>query len=446
MDRAEAARIAVKPENGLAARPAEPKNPSSVPSLTGDSPRFGAREILKYIGPGFLVTIGFIDPGNWASNLAAGSGFGYSLIWVVTLGTAMLMLLQHNAAHLGIATGYCLSEAATIYLPRRASVPILGSAVAAAVSTALAEVLGAAIAINLITGLPVKLAVLLAAGFTLFMLFSNSYRKLEKWIIGFVSLIGLSFVFELILVKVDWVAAARGTFVPTVPGFSILIVMSLLGSVVMPHNLFLHSEIIQSRQWNLEDGCTIHRQLRFEFLDTTLSMIIGWAINCAIIVLAAATFHAAGLKVEELGDAKRLLEPLLGKAAGLVFAFGLLFSGVSSSITAGMAGGAIYTGIYGECYDIDDRHTKRGIIITIAGASVLAIVAPNPFWALVISQMALSIQLPFTIFTQIALTSSRKVMGEFKNKLSTTILLLLCGLVVSGLNVALVVSFFRPPA
>lgn len=416
----------------------------AVIAATGDSPRLGAREILKYIGPGFLVTIGFIDPGNWASNLAAGSGFGYSLIWVVTLGTAMLMLLQHNAAHLGIATGYCLSEAATIYLPRRASVPILGSAVAAAVSTALAEVLGMAIAVNMITGLPVKAAVVLACAFTLFMLFSNSYRRLEKWIIGFVSLIGLSFVFELALVKIDWQAAARGSFVPSMPASSILIVMSLLGSVVMPHNLYLHSEIIQSRQWNLEDGCTIKRQLRFEFLDTTLSMIVGWAINCAIIVLAAATFHAAGLKVEELGDAKRLLGPLLGKAAGIVFAVALLFSGVSSSITAGMAGGAIYTGIYGECYDIEDRHTRRGVIVTLAGACAIALVVPDPFWALVISQMALSIQLPFTIFTQIALTSSRKVMGEFTNRRSTTAFLFACGLVVSALNVALFVSFFLP--
>ena len=415
-------------------------------AATGDSPRLGAREILKYIGPGFLVTIGFIDPGNWASNLAAGSGFGYSLIWVVTLGTLMLMLLQHNAAHLGIATGYCLSEAATIFLPRKASVPILGSAVVAAVSTALAEVLGMAIAVNLITGRPVKVAVLPACAFTLFMLFSNSYRRLEKWIIGFVSLIGLSFVFELALVKVDWAAAARGGFVPSMPRLSILIVMSLLGSVVMPHNLYLHSEIIQSRQWNLEDGCTIKRQLRFEFLDTTLSMIVGWAINCAIIVLAAATFHAAGLKVEELGDAKRLLGPLLGKAAGVVFAVALLFSGISSSITAGMAGGAIYTGIYGECYDIEDRHTRRGVIVTLAGASAIALVVPDPFWALVVSQMALSIQLPFTIFTQIALTSSRKVMGEFTNRRSTTALLLLCGIVVTALNVALAVSFFRPPS
>jgi manganese transport protein len=414
--------------------------------LTGDSPRFGALEILRYIGPGFLVTIGFIDPGNWASNLAAGSSFGYSLIWVVTVGTAMLMLLQHNAAHLGIATGYCLSEAATIFLPRKVSVPILGSAVVASVSTALAEILGTAIAINMITGLPVKIAILVACAFTFFMLFSNSYKKLEKWIIGFVSLIGVSFVFELVLVKVDWAAALQGTFVPSMPQLSIVLIMSLLGSVVMPHNLYLHSEIIQSRQWNLEDGRTIHRQLRFEFLDTMLSMIVGWAINCAIIVLAAATFHARGLKVEALDDAKRLLEPLLGKTSGLVFAVALLFAGVSSSITAGMAGGAIFTGIYGECYDIEDRHTRRGIIITLAGAALIALIVPDPFWALVISQLALSVQLPFTIFTQIVLTSSRKVMGDFVNRRSTSLLLLFCGLAVSALNVALVVSFFLAPA
>lgn len=403
-------------------------------------PRFGALEILRYIGPGMLVTIGFIDPGNWASNLAAGSIFGYSLIWVVSLGTVMLMILQHNAAHLGIATGYCLSEAATIHLPRKASVPILGSAMAAAVSTALAEVLGAAIAVNLLTGLPLKPSIVLACFFTVFMLFSNSYRRLEKWIIGFVSLIGISFVFELALVKVDWAGAWTGTLVPDFPKGSILFIMSLLGSVVMPHNLFLHSEIIQSRQWNLEDESKVRHQLRFEFMDTMFSMIVGWAINCAIIVLAAATFHADGIKVEELGEAKRLLEPMMGKAAGLVFAAALLFSGLSSSITAGMAGGAIYTGIFGECYDLQDRHTKVGILLTLVGASLVALLVRDPFQALVISQMALGVQLPITIFTQIRLTSSRKVMGNFVNRRSTTAILLASGIVVTALNIALLVE------
>ena len=409
---------------------------------TGHRPRLGALEILRYIGPGLLVTIGFIDPGNWASNLAAGSTFGYSLIWVVTLGTLMLIILQHNAAHLGIATGYCLSEAATIYLPRRLSVPVLGSAVAAAVSTALAELLGAAIAVSMLTGLPLRLAIVLVCGFAVFMLFTNSYKKLERWIIGFVSLIGLSFVFELSLVKVDWAVAMESAVAPSFPRGSILVVMSLLGSVVMPHNLFLHSEIIQSRQWNLEDNSKVQHQLRFEFTDTILSMLVGWAINCAIIVLAAATFHSAGVKVEQLGDAKKLLEPLMGRAAGLVFAAALLFAGLSSSVTAGMAGGAIFTGIFGECYDLEDRHTKMGILITLVGASLVALCVRDPFWALVVSQMALSIQLPFTVFTQIRLTSSRNVMGGFVNRRSTTAVLMACGLVVSALNIVLALSVF----
>lgn len=409
---------------------------------TGDRPRLGALEILRYVGPGLLVTIGFIDPGNWASNLEAGSTFGYSLIWVVSLGTLMLIILQHNAAHLGIATGYCLSEAATIHLPRRVSVPILASAVAAAISTALAEVLGAAIAVNLLVGLPLRLAVVLVCAFVVLMLFTNSYKKLERWIIGFVSLIGLSFVFELSLVRVDWPAALRSAVVPVFPKGGILVIMSLLGSVVMPHNLFLHSEVIQSRQWNLEDDAKVRHQLRFEFTDTIFSMVVGWAINCAIIVLAAATFHSAGMKVDQLGEAKGLLEPLMGKAAGLVFAAALLFSGISSSITAGMAGGAIFTGIFGECYDLEDRHTKIGILLTLVGASLIALFARDPFWTLVLSQMALSVQLPFTIFTQIRLTSSRSVMGSFVNRRSTTVVLLACGLLVSVLNVILVLSAF----
>ena len=188
--------------------------------------------------------------------------------------------------------------------------------------------------------------------------------------------------FELALVKVDWATAWTGTFLPPSPRVRFSVIQSLLGSVVMPIKLFLHSEIIQSRQRNFEDESKARHQLRFEFTDTMLSMLIGWAINCAIIVLAAATFHVGGIKVEELGDAKRLLEPMMGKAAGLVFAAGLLFSGVLSSITAGMAGGAIYTGIFGECYDLEDRHTKIGILITLVGASLIALLVHDPFCAL----------------------------------------------------------------
>ncbi|HUX38360.1 MAG TPA: Nramp family divalent metal transporter [Rectinemataceae bacterium] len=411
---------------------------------TKDRPRLAAIEIIKYIGPGLLVTVGFIDPGNWAANLSAGSSIGYGLLWVIALGTILLVILQHNAAHLGIATGCCISEAATIYLPRALSLPILGSAVAAAISTALAEVLGAAIAVQMLTGLSVRIGIPLAAAFVLFMILSNSYRRLERWIIGFVSLIGIGFIYEIALVHVDWPAALRGTLVPAIPKGGLLLVMSLLGSVVMPHNLFLHSEIIQSRQWNLGDGAQVRNRLRFEFLDTLFSMGVGWAINSAIIILAASTFFVHGQRVDQLSDAERLLEPLLGGGSKLIFAVALLLAGLASSITAGMAGGAIFTGIFGECYDPQDRHTRIGIVITLVGASVVAMLAPDPFQALVLSQMALSVQLPFTIFTQIALTSSKRVMGAYVNKPSTTLILVLSGVLVSAMNLALLASLIVP--
>ena len=215
-------------------------------------PKFGGLEILKYIGPGFLVTVGFIDPGNWASNLAAGSSYGYTLLWMITLSTLMLIVLQHNAAHLGISTGYCISEAATLHMKPWISRSLLLSAVSASVSTALAEILGAAIGLNLLFHIPFRLGTLLVLAFIIWMIFANTYRKLERWIIAFVSLIGLSFLFELSLVKINWTESFTSWVLPQVPLGSIPLVMSVMGAIVMPHNLFLHSEIIQSRQWNLE--------------------------------------------------------------------------------------------------------------------------------------------------------------------------------------------------
>jgi len=238
-------------------------------------PRLMALDFFKYIGPGLLVTVGFIDPGNWASNVAAGANYGYTLLWMVTLSTIMLILLQHNAAHLGIATGLCLSEASSKFLKPWLSRSVLSSAVLAAVSTALAEVLGGAIALNMLFNIPLKIGSVLVLGTVLWMLYTNSYRKLEKYIIAFVSLIGLSFVFELSLVHIEWDKAFIAWVTPSFPSGSMMIIMSVLGAVVMPHNLFLHSEIIQSRQWNLKDEKVIKYQLKYEFYDTLFSMIIG---------------------------------------------------------------------------------------------------------------------------------------------------------------------------
>ena len=403
---------------------------------------FGGLELLKYIVPGLIVTVGFIDPGNWASNLAAGSSYGYTLLWMVTLSTLMLIILQHNVAHLGIATGLCLSEAARKHLPARVSGPLLWSAMGASVSTSLAEILGGAIALQMLFRIPVKLGSVFVAVLILYLLLSNTYRRLEKWIIGFVSLIGLSFIYELKLATVDWGQAAAGWVTPALPQGSMLVVMSVLGAVVMPHNLFLHSEIIQSRQWNLEDETVIKKQLKYEFADTLLSMLVGWAINSAMIIMAAATFFSAGAYVSELGQAKDTLVPLLGKASGLVFALALLFSGIASSVTSGMAGGSILAGIYGEPLNLEDSHSKLGVYISVLAALFLIFFITDPFRGLIISQMVLSVQLPFTIFLQVYLTSSKKVMGGHANGPWTVFLLVAIGLAVSCLNVKLLLSLF----
>jgi len=402
-----------------------------------------AREILRYIGPGILVTVGFIDPGNWAANMAAGADYGYKLLWMVTLSTIMLIVLQHNVAHLGIVTGRCLSEAATEYLPPIVSKTVLFSAIAASVATGLAEILGSAIALNMLFHIPLKVGATLAAVGCGWMLWANSYKRLEKWIIGFVSMIGLAFLFELSLVEIDWTAAAIGWVTPVVPEGSILIIMSVLGAVVMPHNLFLHSEIIQSRQWNLEDEAIMHKQLKFEFADTLFSMCIGWAINSAMILIAAAVFFSNHVQVEELQQAEVMLRPLLGNAAAAVFAIALLFSGVASTVTAGMAGGSIFAGLFKEPYDIKDRHSWLGVAITFGLAVLIIMFIDSPFDGLVYSQMFLSIQLPWTIFLQIYLTSSPKVMGKYANSGSLQILLWTIGIIVSGLNMMLLWDFIK---
>ncbi len=408
----------------------------------GYKARFGGLDILKFIGPGLLVTVGFIDPGNWASNLAAGSDFGYTLLWMVSLSTIFLVLLQHNVAHLGIATGLCLSEAASTFLKPRYSKGLLLSAMLASISTSLAEILGGAIALNMLWQVPLRAGAVLVTLFVLIMLFTNSYRMVEKWIIAFVSVIGLSFLYELSLVQIDWNTAIKSWVTPSFPKGSMLIIMSVLGAVVMPHNLFLHSEVIQSRQWNLEDDAVIRKQLKYEFVDTLASMVIGWSINSAMIILAASAFFRAGTPVTQLEQAKELLSPLLGAHAGIVFAIALLFSGIASTVTSGMAAGTIFAGMYKEPYDIKDNHSRLGVTLSLLLALAIIFFISNPFNGLIISQMCLSIQLPFTVFLQVYLTSSEKVMGKYKNTLLMKTILYGIGALVTLLNVALFVSFF----
>ena len=388
----------------------------------------GGLDIARHIGPGLLVTVGFIDPGNWASNMAAGSQFGYALLWIVTLSTIMLIVLQHNAAHLGIATGACLAEATTRYLPRFVGRTVLASAYLATIATAMAEVLGGAIALQMLFGLPVRAGCVIVAAVSTAMLMTSSYKRAERWIIAFVGVVGLSFLAELALVQVDWPQAAASWITPSMPTGSDAIIVSVLGAVVMPHNLFLHSEVIQSMHFEGQGEQVIEERLRYELFDTLFSMGVGWAINSAMVILAATTFFAHGIVVDDLAVAAATLSPILGPASSTIFAVALLFAGLSSSVTAGM---------FDEEYDIHDRHSSIGVAACFVGAVAACLVVPNPFEGLIWSQALLSLQLPITVFVLIRLTSSRRVMGKYANSRPLNALLVGIGAIVTILDVVL---------
>lgn len=399
-------------------------------------------DIFRSLGPGLIVAVGFVDPGNWASNVAAGSEYGYQLLWVVTLSTIMLIILQHNAAHLGIVSGKCLSEASTAYMDRRLKNFILTTAMLAAVSTGLAELLGGAIALEMLFGLPLRAGAFLMLCLTLYLQFSHSYARVEKIIVFFVSVIGIAFMAEAGLVPVDWGAASRGWVTPSIPEGAMPVIMSVLGSVIMPHNLFLHSEVVQSQQFHLKGPVTIEKKLKTEYIDTIFSMGVGWAINSAIIFVAASAFFANGIAVDDLSQAGVLLTPLIGPLSADIFGIALLFAGIAASLTSSMAGGCIFAGMLGEPYDSADRHTRLGSLLTMIPAFLIILFISSPFEGLIWSQTFLSIQLPFTVFTLLYLTSSRKVMGRYANKGYTKLLLWFIGILVTFFNLLLLRDIF----
>ncbi|MGC8862398.1 MAG: Nramp family divalent metal transporter [Armatimonadota bacterium] len=400
------------------------------------------RQLIAYLGPGFFVTVGFIDPGNWATNIAAGSHFNYDLLWVVTLSTLVLILWQHMSAHLGIVTGKCLAEAVHEHVKLVPRLIYGSTAMVACVATALAEILGAALALAILFHLPMRLGAICAGLFVVTVIWVQQYRTLERLIVGFVSAIGLCYLVELYLVKPDWAQAAYHTFVPRLNSSSIVIAMGVLGAVVMPHNLYLHSEVIQNREWEGRSEEETRRLLRFEFADTLVAMLVGMAINSAMVIVAASVFHRHGVGVSELAQAADTLKPLVGRLAGLVFGAALLFSGLSSSMTAGVAGGTTFSGYLGRRTELESPWFRAGMMLTILPAVALIMAIRDAFQALIISQVCLSVQLPLTMLPLFLLTSSRRVMGRFVNGWFETGAMLATGLVIVFLNALLIYQLF----
>ena len=286
-------------------------------------------------------------------------------------------------------------------------------------------------------GLPVRAGCVIVAAVSMAMLMTSSYKRAERWIIALVGVVGLSFLAELALVKVDWPQAAASWITPSMPTGSAAIIVSVLGAVVMPHNLFLHSEVIQSMHFEGQGEQVIEERLRYELFDTLFSMGVGWAINSAMVILAATTFFAHSIVVDDLAVAAATLSPILGPASSTIFAVALLFAGLSSSVTAGMAAGTITAGMFDEEYDIHDRHSSIGVAACFAGAVAACLVIPNPFEGLIWSQALLSLQLPITVFVLIRLTSSARVMGKYANSRPLNALLVGIGVIVTILDIVL---------
>jgi len=398
-------------------------------------------ELLRYLGPGFLVTVGFIDPGNWATNIAAGSEFNYSLLWVITLSTLMLIFLQHMSAHLGIVTGKCLAESCRQWFPSWANYIIGGSIMLACVATALAEFLGAAIGITIISGIPLGYSGVIAGAVILALVTVQKYDQIEHIIISLVSIIGFCYLLELYIVKPHWGTALRASVVPSIDSSKILIAMGMLGAVVMPHNIYLHSEVIQKRNYRAENEERKRQLLRYEFMDTLFAMGAGWLINCAMVVVAAAVFFRNNVLVNDIAQAAQTLKPLAGNLAELLFAAALICAGLSSSITACLAGGIVFTGFLGKEIDPQKSWFRLGVFLTSIPAILFITTLSNTYMALIWSQVALSIQLPLTIIPLIVLTRSGKVMGAYANGRFENLLMYLCAAVVIVLNMLLLVSF-----
>jgi manganese transport protein len=401
--------------------------------------RFPFKTLFSFLGPGFLVTVGFIDPGNWATNIEGGSRFGYQLLWVITLSTVMLIVIQNMAAKLGIATGKSLA----VNIRERFSPPVsafLGlTIVLACVATDVAELLGGAIGFNLLFGMPLWSGALLTVFFEVFLIVSQRYHRIEAIIMGFLGIIGLCYLVEIVIVKPDWAVLAPSVIIPNVNRTSIYVAMAILGAVVMPHNIFLHSNVIHSRKWGISEGEKM-TLLRYEKFDTFTAMLMGWVVNSAMIIVAAAVFSRHHIVVDSIEQASTTLKPLAGPLAGFLFAFALVFAGVGSSVTSSMAEVNVITGFLGKPEDPRTLLYKISVFITAIPSFVIILLSMNTFRILIFSQVVLSIQLPFTLIPLLMLCRDHNIMGRLKSSRAEFTAAVIISIIVIALNAYLLYS------
>ncbi|HST08355.1 MAG TPA: Nramp family divalent metal transporter, partial [Gemmatimonadaceae bacterium] len=406
------------------------------------------RKILAFAGPGYLVAVGYMDPGNWATDLAGGAQFGYTLLTVILASNLMAILLQGLASKLGIVTGRDLAQACRDNYSRPVNFFLWIACEIAIAACDLAEVIGTAIALNLIFGIPIAYGVIITALDVLVVLYlqNKGFRLLEALVIALIATVGACFLFEIILSQPPFGAVMHG-FLPTpevVRNPAMLYVaVGILGATVMPHNLYLHSSIVQTRQYD-ETSAGKKEAVRFAFIDSTIALSFALFINAAILIMAAASFHATGHHgVGEIQDAYKLLTPLLGAGASTVFALALLASGQNSTLTGTLAGQIVMEGFL----NIRLRPWLRRLItraIAIVPAAIVAILYGEGGTAklLVLSQVVLSMQLSFAVFPLVAFTSDKLKMGEFVNPAWLKVLSYAVAVIIAALNIWLLYQFF----
>ncbi|WP_284348687.1 Nramp family divalent metal transporter [Roseisolibacter agri] len=408
------------------------------------------RKMLAFAGPGYLVAVGYMDPGNWATDLAGGSRFGYTLLSVILLSNLMAVLLQGLASKLGIVTGRDLAQACRDHYSAPVNFALWLLCEIAIAACDLAEVIGTAIALNLLFDIPLTWGIVITAADVLLVLTlqNKGFRRLEALVIALVATVGACFLFELFVSRPDVVAVARG-FVPD-PDIvrdpaKLYIAIGILGATVMPHNLYLHSSIVQTRRYE-QSAAGKKEAVRFAFIDSTVALSLALFINAAILIVAAATFYRSGnTQVAEIQDAYQLLSPLLGVgAASTVFALALLASGQNSTLTGTLAGQIVMEGFL----DIRLRPWMRRLItraIAIVPAVIVSVLYGESGTAqlLVFSQVVLSLQLSFAVFPLVQFTSDRLKMGEFVNPGWLKALAYLVATVIGGLNAWLLVQTAR---
>jgi manganese transport protein len=407
------------------------------------------RKVIAFAGPGYLVAVGYMDPGNWATNIAGGSAFGYALLSVILMSNLMAILLQGLASKLGIVTGRDLAQACRDNFSPVTGFMLWLAAEIAIAATDLAEVIGTAIALNLLFGMPLALGVTITVFdvLLLLMLQNRGFRLVEALVITLVATVGICFLFELWLVQPEVGAVARG-FIPTgqILGDQTMLYLAIgiLGATVMPHNLYLHSSIVQTRKY--EETIEGKKEaVKYSFIDSTVALTFALFINAAMLIVAAGAFHETGrLEIAEIQDAYQLLTPLLGAGASTAFALALLASGQNSTLTGTLAGQIVMEGFL----NIRLRPWVRRLItrsIAVVPAAITAILYGESGTAklLVFSQVILSLQLSFAVFPLVAFTSDARKMGVFVNPLWLKLLAYLVAGVIASLNIWLLIQTMR---